>query len=201
MPRFYPLEMKLKKAGFLYIAGVDEAGRGPLAGPVVSASVILKENAKLDGLTDSKKLSAKKREELFPEIIRQCLDFSITAVPNQIIDEINILNATRLANAENIKRLKIKPDIAVMDGRDKQFLEIPFINIIKGDLYIKSIAAASVLAKVFRDRLMLIYSEIYPNYGFEKSMGYGTREHRNLLEKFGQCEIHRKSFKLKEKCK
>jgi len=193
--------MKLKKAGFLYIAGVDEAGRGPLAGPVVSASVILKENAKLDGLTDSKKLSAKKREELFPEIIRQCLDFSITAVPNQIIDEINILNATRLANAENIKRLKIKPDIAVMDGRDKQFLEIPFINIIKGDLYIKSIAAASVLAKVFRDRLMLIYSEIYPNYGFEKSMGYGTREHRNLLEKFGQCEIHRKSFKLKEKCK
>ncbi len=197
MPQFFPLESKLRKKGYFFIAGIDEAGRGPLAGPVVSAAVILKKGAILKGLDDSKKLSHKKREELYPQIIKNCVDYSISIVPHQVIDEINILNAVRLANHLCIKNLKTKADIAIIDGRDKQIIEIPFQTIIKGDSRIKSIAAASILAKVTRDRLMLKYALQYPSYGFEKHMGYGTRIHRANIKVHGQCEIHRKSFKLK----
>jgi len=197
MPQFYPLESKLRKMGYFCVAGIDEAGRGPLAGPVVSAAVILRENVIIEGLNDSKLLSASKREKLFPEIIEKSVDYAISIVPHSIIDEINILNAVRFANKLAIDNLKIKADIAVIDGRDKQFLEIPFQTIIKGDQRIQSIAAASILAKVTRDRLMVHYSKKFPNYYFEKHMGYGTRQHRTIIKELGSTEIHRKSFKVK----
>ena len=197
MAKFKPIESQLKKQGFNFVVGIDEAGRGPLAGPVVSAAVILKPNCRLPGLDDSKKLSPKKRKILFELILNNCLDYSISLVSHITIDQINILEATKLANLHCIEALKIKPDIAVIDGRDKQYLEIPFITIIKGDNHVKSIAAASILAKVTRDHLMQYYSTIYPNYGFEQHMGYGTHQHRAIIKKQGQCEIHRKTFKVK----
>lgn len=197
MSNFYPLESRLRAKGFFVIAGIDEAGRGPLAGPVVSAAVILKKGARLPGLTDSKKLSAKKREVLFEKVINASVDFAISVVSHQVIDRENILNATRLANMFALKNLKIRPDYVLVDGRDKQFFDHQFATIVKGDLYIKSIAAASILAKVARDKIMTKYAEMYPVYGFEKHMGYGTRQHRANIEKYGRCEIHRESFKIK----
>lgn len=197
MSQFLRLESRLLKRGFFCVAGIDEAGRGPLAGPVVSAAVILKSGARLPGLTDSKKLSEKKREELFPKIIANCLDYAISIVPNQIIDQINILEATRVANLHCIEALNLKADIAVIDGKDKQYLEIPFISVIKGDLRVKSIAAASILAKVTRDRLMKKYAKLHPEYQFDQHMGYGTRQHRNALQQHGPCPIHRLSFSYK----
>mgnify|MGYP001413986057 CR=1 FL=1 len=194
--RFLPIENRLKKLGFSFIAGIDEAGRGPLAGPVVSAAVILKENARIPGLTDSKKLSKKKREELFELVIKNSLDYSISVVSHLVIDEVNILNAVRFANNQCIKHLKIKPDFVVIDGKDKQIIATDFQTIIKGDLRVKSIAAASVLAKVARDRIMEKYAEEFNCYDFEKHMGYGTRRHRELIRKNGPSEIHRKSFTL-----
>lgn len=197
MNGFLPLESKLKAEGFFVIAGIDEAGRGPLAGPVVSAAVILKEDCNLPGLKDSKLLTEKKRLELFPRVIDSCIDYAITLMPPQIIDEVNILNATRLANLHCIESLQIKPDIILCDGKDKQFLERPFINIIKGDQKIKSIAAASILAKVTRDHLMHHYHTLYPQYQFIQHLGYGTRQHRAILTKVGPSPIHRKSFSFK----
>lgn len=195
--RFIPLESSFKKQGFHLIAGIDEVGRGPLAGPVVSAAVILRDKAKLPGLTDSKMLSKTARERLFPCIIEQCLDFSVSIVSHLTIDRINILQSIRLANHLCIENLKTRPDIAVIDGRDKQILEIPFLTIIKGDLMVKSIAAASVLAKVIRDRIMDHYSLEYPEYGFNSHMGYGTRQHRANIFKHGKSPIHRQSFTIK----
>lgn len=197
MPRFIPIEAQLQKEGFVLVAGIDEAGRGPMAGPVVSAAVILKRGARLPGLNDSKKLTKRKREELFEKIVKNSLDFTISIVSPQTIDDINILESVKLANYLCIQDLKFKPDIAVIDGRDKQILEIPFKTIIKGDQKVRSIAAASILAKVTRDKLMTYYTKKYPNYGFERHMGYGTREHRSNMEKFGLCEIHRKSYSYK----
>lgn len=198
MAKFLPIEQQLSKQGFSFIAGIDEAGRGPLAGPVVSAAVILKKTAELPGLNDSKQLSHKKRCELFELVIENCLDFAISFVPSEIVDEINILQATIFANHLCIKNLKTQPDIAVIDGRDKQILEIPFLPIISGDQKVKSIAAASILAKVARDHLMTQYDKIYPEYGFSQHMGYGTRLHRANILKFGLCEIHRKSYKISQ---
>ena len=197
MFKFYPLESRLRAKGFFYVAGIDEAGRGPLAGPVVSAAVILKKGCRLPGLTDSKKLSAKKREILYEKVINASVDYAIAVVPHQVIDECNILNATRIANVLAIEALQQKPDYIVIDGRDKQFLDQPFATVVKGDLHIKTIAAASILAKVARDKIMKKYAEMYPNYGFEQHMGYGTRQHRQNIEKYKRCEIHRKSFKIK----
>lgn len=201
---FLPFESQLRNQGFRLIAGVDEAGRGPLAGPVVSAAVILKEKvhlpggmAKLPGLNDGKLLTAKKREQLFELILENCLDYAIAIIPHQIIDQVNILNATRIANDLCLSALSQTPDIALMDGRDKQIIDIPFLNIIKGDRKIRSIAAASILAKVTRDAIMRHYSKEFPHYGFEKHMGYGTRLHCANLEKYGFCPIHRRSFHLK----
>lgn len=198
MSQFLPLESKLKKKGFRIIAGIDEAGRGPMAGPVVSAAVILKEKIRLPGLDDSKKLTAKKREELYEKIIKNSIDYAITFVPHTTIDEINILEAVKLANFLCIKNLHTQPDIALIDGRDKQILDIEHQTIIKGDSKIRSIAAASILAKVARDKLMEHYAKTYKNYGFEKHKGYGTREHRSNLIKYGPCPIHRKSYSFHE---
>ncbi len=195
---FLPFEAQLKKAGFKLIAGIDEVGRGPLAGPVVSAAVILKDNARIPGLADSKELTPKKREDLFEKIIKNSLDFSISIVSHLVIDDINILNATRFANFLCIKHLKLKPDLVLIDGRDKQILDLPFDTIIKGDRYVRSIAAASILAKVTRDRLMRKYSEEFSQYAFEEHMGYGTRKHRTLLTLHGACEIHRRSYTWQE---
>lgn len=193
---FTPLEAELKAQGHILIAGIDEAGRGPLAGPVVSAAVILKENARLPGLNDSKKLTAKKRLKLFNLILKNCLDYSISAVSHLVIDKFNILNATRFANDLCISALNQKPDIALIDGHDSQILDIPFITIVKGDSHIRSIAAASILAKVTRDAIMHRYAREFPHYHFEKHSGYGTRLHRSCLAKHGICAIHRKSFVL-----
>lgn len=197
MPRFIPIEAQLKRAGHFLIAGIDEAGRGPLAGPVVSAAVILKEGARIPGLNDSKKLSAKKREELFEVIIKNSVDYAITAVSHLTIDKMNILRATSFANMLCIQHLSKTPDMVLIDGRDKQFINVPFQTIIKGDSKVRSIAAASILAKVTRDRIMNHYDQEFSCYGFAKHMGYGTREHRSNLVKYGPCEIHRKSFTWK----
>lgn len=194
--KFINLERQLKNAGCNLIAGIDEAGRGPLAGPVVSAAVILKQSVRLPGLNDSKKLSAKQRVRLFNLILKNAVDYSITAVSHLVIDKYNILNATRFANDLCISALQNKPDIAVIDGHDSQILDIPFITVVKGDAHVRSIAAASILAKVVRDAIMHRYSKEFPQYGFEKHVGYGTRLHRSSLAKHGFCAIHRKSFCL-----
>lgn len=197
MSSFQPLETTLRKLGYDLIAGIDEAGRGPLAGPVVSAAVILKKNAKIPGIKDSKLLTSKKRNELFDLIVKNSVDFAITAVSHKIIDEINILNSVRFANYLCINYLRHKPDIALIDGIDKQELQVPFKNVIRGDVKIRSIAAASILAKVFRDTIMKNYSKEYKDYCFEKNVGYCTREHVSLLKKHGPCDIHRKSYNIK----
>ncbi|MBU1151235.1 ribonuclease HII [Patescibacteria group bacterium] len=196
--RFSNKESLLRRKGYFCIAGIDEVGRGPLAGPVVSAAVILKLGTKLPGLNDSKKLTKKKREILFEQITQKSLDFAISFVPPTRIDKINILNATLEANCNCIKSLKIKPDYIVIDGRDKQKLRQKHETIIKGDQKLRCIAAASILAKVARDKLMEQYHNDFPVYGFNKHMGYGTRQHAQNIREFGQCEIHRKSFTLKK---
>lgn len=196
MASFISLESKLRKSGFSLIAGVDEAGRGPLAGPVVCAAVILKPKARLPKLNDSKKLTKATREKLFDQIIDQSLDYSITIASHKTIDEINILESVKLANFLCIERLNIRPHITLIDGRDKQLLKSPFKTVIKGDQKVRCIAAASILAKVTRDRLMEYYSQKFPNYAFNEHMGYGTRKHRSNIKKHGPCEIHRTSFTL-----
>ncbi len=188
------IENKLRKAGYLTIAGVDEAGRGPLAGPVVSAAVILAPGTKLPGLNDSKKLTEKARDRLFKLIIDQALDFSITFIPPAIIDQINILQATLHANQLCIQNLTIQPDIILLDGRDKQEFPIPHQMIVKGDTKVRSIAAASILAKVTRDHLMTHYSDHYPAYNFRQHKGYGTYFHRQAIAEHGPSELHRESF-------
>lgn len=197
MAPFVPIESRLRSIGCDIVVGIDEAGRGPLAGPLVCAAVILKENAKLPGLKDSKLLKEKKRDELFELIVRDSLDFSISIIPHTRIDKINIVEAVKLANYNCVEDLRYKPDIALIDGNDKQILDIKFLTVIKGDQIIKSIAAASVLAKVTRDMIMKYYALEYDKYGFEIHKGYGTRIHRSNIKKFGRCEIHRKTYKIK----
>ncbi len=188
-------ETAARNSGFNIICGVDEAGRGPLAGPVCAAAVILAPGQIIDGVNDSKKLTEKKREILFDKIISECEDYSIAYASEKEIDEMNILQATFLAMRRAVNGLKTKPDIAFVDGnQDPKFAEIPSETIIKGDAHSASIAAASILAKVSRDRLMLEAAEKYPEYFFEKHKGYGTKLHYEMIEQYGICEIHRKSF-------
>lgn len=194
MHNFIPIISRLRNQGFNLLAGIDEAGRGPLAGPVVSAAVILKEDVSLPGLNDSKLLSAKKRLELFNLILANCLDYAIAVVPHQIIDNVNILNAVRTANFLCIKSLKIKPHLILIDGKDKQFLKKRFKTVIQGDSRIECIAAASILAKVTRDAIMNYYHAQYPEYAFNEHVGYATRKHYSKIERYGLCDIHRKSF-------
>ena len=180
--------------GYKSVCGVDEAGRGPLAGPVCAAAVILPEGVIIDGVNDSKKLSEKKRESLFDVIREQALSYSIAYATVDEIEEINILNATMLAMRRAIDGLDIKADYAMIDGNKIPPIDIDAECIVKGDAKSMSIACASILAKVSRDRLLYKYAEEYPMYGFDKHKGYGTKVHREAILKYGPCPYHRKIF-------
>lgn len=191
----YSVENELMNEGYNLVCGVDEAGRGPLAGPVCAAAVILKPDTVIEGLNDSKKLTEKKREALFDVIIENAVDCSIALVDNERIDEINILEATFEAMEQAVHTLKITPDCAIIDGnREPKHLNIPCKTVVKGDSISMSVAAASILAKVTRDRLMLEMAKVYPQYQFEKHKGYGTALHTQLIKEHGPCAIHRKTF-------
>ena len=180
--------------GYKAVCGVDEAGRGPLAGPVCAAAVILPEGVIIDGVNDSKKLSEKKREALFDVIREQSLAYSIAYAAVDEIEEINILNATMLAMKRAVEGLSVKADYAMIDGNRLPELAIDSECIVKGDAKSMSIACASILAKVSRDRLLYKYAEEYPMYCFDKHKGYGTAAHREAILKYGPCPYHRKSF-------
>ena len=175
------------------VAGVDEVGRGPLAGPVVTAAVILPHNFDLIDVNDSKKLSPKKRKALFPQILAKAVSVSVGLANNDVIDRINIYEADRLAMAHAVQGLKVKPAALLVDAMNVP-LNIPQIKLIHGDAKSNSIAAASIVAKVFRDNLMDAYGEVYPEYDFKHNAGYGTREHMEALKKYGPTPIHRRSF-------
>ncbi len=187
-------EKEAKSNGFNIICGIDEAGRGPLAGPVCAAAVILPEGCIIEGVNDSKKLTEKKREQLFDVIKETAVAYSIATADEKEIDEINILQATYLAMRRAFDGLAVKPDLALVDGNRDPRLGIPTKTIIKGDANSMSIAAASILAKVTRDRFMLEMDEKYPEYQFAKHKGYGTKLHYEMLDKYGASEIHRMSF-------
>ena len=176
------------------ICGVDEAGRGPLAGPVCAAAVILPRGLEIPGLTDSKKLSDKKRRELFPVIMEQAIAYGIGFASHEEIDEINILQATFLAMQRAIDQLKVRPDLALIDGNRQKDFGIPVKTVVKGDSLSANIAAASVLAKVTRDNVMEELANKYPEYGFEIHKGYGTKAHYEALRAYGASEVHRMSF-------
>ena len=195
MSELWNFEHAAMEEGFSLICGVDEAGRGPLAGPVCAAAVILPPDLELEGLNDSKKLSEKRREALYPLICEQALAYGIAFASEQEIDELNILQATFLAMRRAVGQLGQKPDLALVDGnREPDFGDIPVRTIIKGDSRSANIAAASILAKVMRDRFMLEQDAVYPKYGFAVHKGYGTQKHYAALREFGPCPIHRRSF-------
>ena len=184
--------------GYTYIAGIDEAGRGPLAGPVVAGAVILPKDCLLEGINDSKKISEKKREKLYDDIIENAVAWGVGIVDHTVIDEINILNATRKAMKLALENLQVKPDYILIDAEKKvDTNNIPYLPLIKGDALSISIGAASIIAKVTRDRMMREYDEMFPMYGFEKHKGYGTKAHVEALKEYGPCMIHRKSFLTK----
>ena len=178
-----------------YICGIDEAGRGPLAGPVVVASVIMKPDSFIEGVNDSKKVSEKKREKLYEQIIEEAVSYSVGIIDQNEIDEINILNATKKGLTESIKGLKVKPERIIVDALDKiDTCGIPYMPIVKGDAKCYSIAAASIIAKVTRDRIMRQWDEVYPMYGFSRHKGYGTAAHIAAIKEYGLCPLHRRSF-------
>ena len=191
----YSYELNALSKGYKNICGVDEAGRGPLAGPVYAAAVILPLNLQIDGLNDSKKLSEKKREQLFDEIKEKAIAYSVGIATEAEIDEINILNATFLAMKRAVDSLTVKADYALIDGnRYPHIGDICEETVVKGDGKVMSIAAASIIAKVSRDRFMLELAKKYPQYQFEKHKGYGTKLHYEMIEKYGVSDIHRKTF-------
>lgn len=180
--------------GYKYVCGVDEAGRGPLAGPVFAAAVILPRDYVIDGVNDSKKLTEKKREQLYSKIKEQSLAYCVASASVDEIDEINILNATFLAMTRAVSGLQVKADFALVDGNRLPSLEIDEKAVVKGDALSESIAAASILAKVERDHFMLNLANEYPNYAFEKHKGYGTKLHIEMIKKYGASNVHRKTF-------
>lgn len=182
------------KNGFGAVCGIDEAGRGPLAGPVFAAAVILPRGCVIEGLNDSKKLSAKKREALFDQIIRVARSYSVAFATETEIDRINILQATFLAMRRAFSGLSVPPDCALVDGNRDPGLPMPTRLIVRGDSLSADIAAASILAKVSRDRLMMEIDKLYPEYQFAKHKGYGTALHRELLRTYGPCPVHRRTF-------
>ena len=192
--KMHERENELRGSGIKYIAGVDEAGRGPLAGPVFAAAVILNENEIIEGLNDSKKLSEKRREAIFDIICEKAVAYSICAVDEKRIDEINILNATLEAMAVAVGGLETTPEYVLIDGNKCPQLDIPCESIVKGDSKSASIAAASILAKVSRDRYITEIAAQYPEYGFEQHKGYGTKAHTEAILKYGPCKIHRRTF-------
>ena len=190
----WEIEHRARQQGYELICGVDEAGRGPLAGPVCAAAVILPWDLEIPGLNDSKKLTDARRRELFPIIQEKALAYGIAFASPQEIDEINILQATFLAMERALAQLSVKPDLALIDGNRSRDFGLPVETVIKGDARSANIAAASILAKVTRDDYMIEQSKIYPAYGFEVHKGYGTKRHYAALEEFGPCPIHRASF-------
>ena len=195
MPDLWEHECAAWAQGYETVCGVDEAGAGPLMGPVYAAAVILPPNAEIDGLNDSKKLTAKRREALYDVILSQAVAYGIAMVDEKTIDEINILQATFLAMRQAVEQLSVTPELALVDGnREPDFGSTPVKTIIKGDSLSANIAAASILAKVTRDRFMMEQDQIYPQYGFAVHKGYGTQAHYAALRTYGACPIHRKSF-------
>ncbi len=189
------IEKDLHTKGFKNICGIDEAGRGPLAGPVVIAGVIMPEDSMIEGVNDSKKVSEKKREKLYDLIIEEAISYSVAIIGQDVIDEINILNATKSGVTKVIDELEIKPDLIIVDALEKiNTRQIPYESIIKGDAKCYSIAAASILAKVTRDRIMREWDKVYPQYGFITHKGYGTAKHMEAIREYGLCPIHRRSF-------
>lgn len=192
------MENSIYKDGYKYICGIDEAGRGPLAGPVAIASVIMPCNSMIEGVNDSKKISEKKRELIYEKIIEEAISWSVSIIDQKEIDEINILNATKKGLTNSIRNLKVKPNIILVDALEHiDTCGIPYKSIVKGDAKCYSIAAASIIAKVTRDRIMRQWDEIYPEYGFAKHKGYGTAYHIQAIKEYGLCPLHRRSFTKK----
>ena len=189
------IEEDLHKKGFEQICGIDEAGRGPLAGPVVVAGVIMPKDSFIEGVNDSKKVSEKKRELLYDKILDEAISYSVAIIGQDVIDEINILNATKKGVTSVVEGLDVKPNLIVIDALEHIDTKgIPYESIIKGDAKCYSIAAASIVAKVTRDRIMREWDEIYPQYGFAKHKGYGTADHISAIKEYGLCPIHRRTF-------
>lgn len=189
------IENELHSKGINYICGIDEAGRGPLAGPVVVASVIMPADSMIEGINDSKKVSEKKREKLYDLILEEAISYGVGIIDQNEIDELNILNATKKGLTNSLQELKVKPDLILVDAlRDINTLGVPFQSIIKGDAKCYSIAAASIIAKVTRDRIMREWDSIYPQYGFSGHKGYGTAAHISAIKEYGLCPLHRRSF-------
>lgn len=191
------IERELIAGGYKLVCGVDEVGRGPLAGPVVCAAVIMPLDDVITGVDDSKKLSAAKREQLNGEILKKAVAYAICRVEPQKIDEINILEATKLCMKNAVESLKVAPDIVITDGNMTLDIAIPQRSFVKGDALSYSIGAASVIAKVHRDKIMEDYAALYPQYGFGRNVGYGTAAHIEAIMKFGLTPIHRRSFTKK----
>ena len=191
---WFKFENEAKANGYNIICGIDEAGRGPLAGPVCAAAVILHDGCEIEGINDSKKLTEKKREQLYGIITEKALAYGIATADEKEIDEINILQATYLAMNRAFQKLNIRPDMALVDGNRDPMLGIPTQTIVKGDARSMSVAAASILAKVTRDRFMLEMDKKYPEYQFAKHKGYGTKLHYEMLTQYGPSEIHRMTF-------
>lgn len=188
-------ENELRQKGFKTICGIDEAGRGPLAGPVVVASVIMPENSMIEGVNDSKKISEKKREKLYDKILEEAISYGVGIIGQDEIDEINILNATKKGLTISLQELTVKPDLIIVDALTHiDTMGIPYESIVKGDAKCYSIAAASIIAKVTRDRIMREWDNVYPEYGFEQHKGYGTAQHIAAIKEYGLCPIHRRSF-------
>jgi len=187
-------ENEAYKKGYNYVCGVDEAGRGPLCGPVVAAAVILPKYAHIEGVNDSKKLSEKKREKLFDDIMENAVAVGIGMSDVDVIEKINILGATKEAMKEAISNLNIKPDYVLIDGNQDINIDIDRQTVVSGDARSESIAAASIIAKVTRDRMLKQYDEMYPKYGFAKHKGYGTKAHIEAIKEYGLTPIHRPSF-------
>lgn len=189
------IEEELYETGIETICGIDEAGRGPLAGPVVVAAVIMPRNSMIEGVNDSKKVSEAKREILYDKIIEEAIAYGVGIIDQQEIDKINILNATKKGLTTAIKELQVKPQRIIVDALEHIDTQgIPYTSIIKGDAKCYSIAAASIIAKVTRDRIMRNWAEIYPEYGFEKHKGYGTKAHIMAIKEYGATPLHRKTF-------
>ena len=191
-------EKQLHEKGFKNICGIDEAGRGPLAGPVVIAAVIMPEDSMIEGVNDSKKVSEKKRELIYDQIIEKAISYGVAIIGQDEIDDINILNATKKGLTMSLQELTKKPDLILVDALEHiDTLGIPYESIIKGDAKSYSIAAASIIAKVTRDRIMREWANVYPEYGFEVHKGYGTAKHIAAIKENGLCPIHRRSFTKK----
>ncbi len=189
------IENELHKKGFENICGIDEAGRGPLAGPVVIAGVIMPKDSMIEGVNDSKKVSEKKRELLYDNILKEAISYSVAIIGQDVIDDINILNATKQGVTSVVKGLDIRPELIIIDALQHIDTDgVPYEAIIKGDAKCYSIAAASIIAKVTRDRIMREWDEVFPQYGFIQHKGYGTAKHIEAIKEYGLSPIHRKSF-------